>query len=239
MPMTTRSASTSRRWQRSAWRASCRPSNWRWPNGSPICADRRDSGRRPRATTRRFWRRRRRETTRSARRASCASSGGRYGRPANATRPRPATSRRAHCSTSPTRRSSAPSLLQERGRLAFRSGDHEAAARWADKALGMPKLRGRRPRARPAWRPPVPLRRRSTRRAWRWRGWGSATRRCARWSAACRWPKRPASTNVACRAYTNLGVLYSLLDPARAIDVCRRGLEVATRIGDLGFQARL
>jgi hypothetical protein len=34
-------------------------------------------------------------------------------------------------------------------------------------------------------------------------------------------------------------VLYSMVDPARAIAVCRRGLEVATRIGDLGFQARL
>jgi adenylate cyclase len=44
---------------------------------------------------------------------------------------------------------------------------------------------------------------------------------------------------VVCRAYTNLGVLYAVVDPARAIGVCRRGLEVATRIGDLGFQARL
>jgi adenylate cyclase len=44
---------------------------------------------------------------------------------------------------------------------------------------------------------------------------------------------------VVCRAYTNLGVLYAVVDPARAIAVCRRGLEVATRIGDLGFQARL
>ena len=43
----------------------------------------------------------------------------------------------------------------------------------------------------------------------------------------------------ACRGYTNLGVLYTIIDPARAIEVCRRGLEVARRIGDLGFQARL
>ena len=43
----------------------------------------------------------------------------------------------------------------------------------------------------------------------------------------------------ACRGYTNLGVLYTTIDPARAIEVCRRGLEVARRIGDLGFQARL
>ena len=43
----------------------------------------------------------------------------------------------------------------------------------------------------------------------------------------------------ACRGYTNLSVLYTTINPARAIDVCRRGLEVARRIGDLGFQARL
>ena len=43
----------------------------------------------------------------------------------------------------------------------------------------------------------------------------------------------------ACRGYTNLGVLYTTIDPAKAMEVCRRGLEVARRIGDLGFQARL
>jgi tetratricopeptide (TPR) repeat protein len=45
--------------------------------------------------------------------------------------------------------------------------------------------------------------------------------------------------SAACRGYTNLGVLYTVIDPARAMEVCRRGLEVARRIGDLGFQARL
>ena len=45
--------------------------------------------------------------------------------------------------------------------------------------------------------------------------------------------------SAACRGYTNLGVLYTTIDPTRAIAVCRRGLEVARRIGDLGFQARL
>lgn len=45
--------------------------------------------------------------------------------------------------------------------------------------------------------------------------------------------------SVVCRGYANLGVLYSTLDPARAIETCRRGLEVAKRIGDLGFQSRL
>ena len=43
----------------------------------------------------------------------------------------------------------------------------------------------------------------------------------------------------ACRGYTNLGVLYSTLDPSRAIETCVNGLEMAKKIGDLGFQSRL
>jgi adenylate cyclase len=43
----------------------------------------------------------------------------------------------------------------------------------------------------------------------------------------------------ACRGYTNLGVLYSTLDPKRAIDTCLRGLDTAKKIGDLGLQSRL
>ena len=43
----------------------------------------------------------------------------------------------------------------------------------------------------------------------------------------------------ACRGYTNLGVLYTTINPAQAMAVCRSGLEVSRRIGDLGFQSRL
>jgi tetratricopeptide (TPR) repeat protein len=43
----------------------------------------------------------------------------------------------------------------------------------------------------------------------------------------------------ACRGYTNLGVLYSSLDPRRSIETCLRGLEMAKKVGDLGFQSRL
>jgi hypothetical protein len=34
-------------------------------------------------------------------------------------------------------------------------------------------------------------------------------------------------------------MLYTVIDPARAIEVCQRELKPARRIGDLGFQARL
>jgi adenylate cyclase len=44
---------------------------------------------------------------------------------------------------------------------------------------------------------------------------------------------------VACRGYTNLGVLYSSLDPPRSIETCLQGLSIAKKIGDLGFQSRL
>jgi adenylate cyclase len=43
----------------------------------------------------------------------------------------------------------------------------------------------------------------------------------------------------ACRGYTNLGVLYSAVDPRRAIETSVRGLETAKRIGDLALQSRL
>ncbi|MGO4620913.1 adenylate/guanylate cyclase domain-containing protein [Ensifer sp. 2YAB10] len=45
--------------------------------------------------------------------------------------------------------------------------------------------------------------------------------------------------NAACRGYTNLAVFYAVTDPKRAIEVCQCGFDMARRIGDLGFQARL
>src|SRR5207247_1355220 len=37
---------------------------------------------------------------------------------------------------------------------------------------------------------------------------------------------------VACRAYTNLAVMYATLDHSRSVDYCREGLALAQRIGD-------
>ena len=42
-----------------------------------------------------------------------------------------------------------------------------------------------------------------------------------------------------CRGYANLGVLYATFNPGRAIETCKNGLDMAKRIGDLGFQSRL
>ena len=43
--------------------------------------------------------------------------------------------------------------------------------------------------------------------------------------------------DVACRAYANLGVLYSSVEPKRAIDVSLTGLEIASKIGAASLQS--
>jgi predicted ATPase/class 3 adenylate cyclase len=130
-------------------------------------------------------------------------------------------------------------LLQERGRLAFRLGDHAAAAKWADDALShaemVPADVDQATRFEAARAAAEAL---NTK--------GVALARMGRSHDAVREVERSVAAaeaagllGAACRGYTNLGVLYSVIDPARAMEVCQRGLEVARRIGDLGYQARL
>ena len=130
-------------------------------------------------------------------------------------------------------------LLQERGHLAFRMGDHTAAVRWADEALAyaqsVPPDVDKQAGIEAA---------RATAEALNTKG--VALARLGRLQEAVREVEQSVAAaeaagllNVACRGYTNLGVLYTMVDPAQAIEVCRRGLDVARRIGDLGFQARL
>jgi predicted ATPase/class 3 adenylate cyclase len=130
-------------------------------------------------------------------------------------------------------------LLQERGHLAFRTGDHAAAAKWADEALGYARsvppdvdqhaaLEAARATAEALNTKGVALARLGRSR--------EAVSEVERSVAAA---EAAGLLSAACRGYTNLGVLYTMVDPAKAIEVCRRGLETARRIGDLGFQARL
>ncbi|MHC2659677.1 putative ATPase [Bradyrhizobium diazoefficiens] len=130
-------------------------------------------------------------------------------------------------------------LLQERGRLAFRTGDHVAAARWADEALGYA-------RSVPADADKQGGLEAARAIAEALNTKGVALARLGRHEEAVREVEQSVAAaetagllNVACRGYTNLGVLYTIIDPAKAVEVCRRGLDVARRIGDLGFQARL
>ena len=130
-------------------------------------------------------------------------------------------------------------LFQEMGRLAFRAGDKRRdragpSGRW-------PRRRGRsaaadRERAREA----------AATRAQACNTLGVALARLGRLaeavgrsSRASRSPRAHDLLQAACRGYTNLGVLYSTLDPRRSIETCLRGLETAKKVGDLGFQSRL
>jgi predicted ATPase/class 3 adenylate cyclase len=130
-------------------------------------------------------------------------------------------------------------LLQERGHLAFRMGDHAAAARWADEALAyaqsVPPDADKQAGFEAA---------RATAEALNTKG--VALARLGRSQEALREVERSVAVaeaagllSATCRGYTNLGVLYTMVDPAQAMEACRRGLDVAYRIGDLGFQARL
>ncbi|MCG2671880.1 adenylate/guanylate cyclase domain-containing protein [Bradyrhizobium sp. GCM10023182] len=130
-------------------------------------------------------------------------------------------------------------LLQERGRLAFRTGDHVAAARWADEALGYA-------RSVPAEADEQGGLEAARAIAEALNTKGVALARLGRHEEAVREVEQSVAAaetaghlNVACRGYTNLGVLYTIVDPAKAVTICRRGLDIARRIGDLGFQARL
>jgi adenylate cyclase len=126
-------------------------------------------------------------------------------------------------------------LHQEMGRLAFRSGDNEGALAWSDRALAHARsLAAAEPRERGA----AIAHAHNTR--------GVALARLSRLDEAVREIEKSVELaaahdllQVACRGYANLGVLYSTLDPGRAVETCQSGLDIAKRIGDLGFQSRL
>lgn len=129
-------------------------------------------------------------------------------------------------------------LSQERGHLAFRMGDYVGALKAADDALDRIA----------AYTPDNPETEREAMRvtAEALNTKGVALARLGRSAEAIGIVERSVTVaegadllNAACRSYTNLAVLYTVTDPKRAIEVCRCGFEMARRIGDLGFQARL
>ena len=131
-------------------------------------------------------------------------------------------------------------LFQEVGRLAFRVGDNARAIECAEKALAEA--------AREAETPSDPehARAAATTRTQAYNTLGVALARTGRLDEAVdRIEQSIALANghdllqAACRGYTNLGVLYSSLDPRRGIETCLKGIETAKKVGDLGFQSRL
>jgi predicted ATPase/class 3 adenylate cyclase len=132
-------------------------------------------------------------------------------------------------------------LYQEMGRLAFRSGDSQRAVEWAEQA----RLHAERLAADPA----LDAEARGeavTAAAQSHNTLGVAFARLGRMKEAVGHIERSVALarqsgllQAACRGLANLSVLYSTLDPARAIETCTAGLETAKKIGDLGFQSRL
>ncbi len=131
-------------------------------------------------------------------------------------------------------------LFQEMGRLAFRAGDNAGAVAWAERALAETtheeETATEPERARGA----------AAMRAQAYNTLGVALARTGRLAEAVEQIERSIRLaearelpQAACRGYTNLGVLYSSLDPRRSIETCLRGLETAKKVGDLGFQSRL
>jgi adenylate cyclase len=132
-------------------------------------------------------------------------------------------------------------LYQEMGRLAFRSGDSQRAVEWAEQA----RLHAERLAADPALDADG-RRDAATAAAQSHNTLGAALARLGRLEEAVGHIERSvvlAQENgllqAACRGLANLSVLYSTLDPSRAVDTCTAGLEMAKKIGDLGFQSRL
>ena len=132
-------------------------------------------------------------------------------------------------------------LCQEMGRLAFRTGDNQAAVEWAERALQQAERAAERgdddPAARRAAAAAISHALNTV---------GAALARLERPAEAVERIERSVAVaqeagllQAACRSYANLGVLYATLDPGRAVTTCQTGLATARKIGDLGFQSRL
>jgi tetratricopeptide (TPR) repeat protein len=137
-------------------------------------------------------------------------------------------------------------LYQEMGRHAFRTGDNQGALSWAERALTQAERVAATSGASDARADATSTTEMATAMAQAYNTLGVAEARTGRLREAVGHIERSVAVaethdllQAACRGYTNLGVLYSSLDPKRAIDTCVRGLETAKKIGDLGLQSRL
>jgi adenylate cyclase len=134
----------------------------------------------------------------------------------------------------------AAQLYQELGLAAFRSGDNTKAVEWAERALQSAD----RALAEHADDAP-PVRKAATAAiAHATNTIGVALARSGQLDAARERIERSLAAaqdlgllEVACRAYANLGVLYSSVEPKRAIDVSLTGLEIASKIGAASLQS--
>src|SRR6185503_17245844 len=105
-------------------------------------------------------------------------------------------------------------LYQEFGRIHFRLGDHERAIDWAKRALALGSQLGAADVISHAYNT-----------------WGVALARAGDIEGGAELVARSLEAAlgrqlgaVACRAYTNLAVMYATLDHARSVTYCRDGL---------------
>jgi adenylate cyclase len=134
----------------------------------------------------------------------------------------------------------AAQLYQELGLAAFRSGDNSKAVEWAERALQSADraLEGVAPNAAEVRKAATAAIAHATNTI------GVALARSGQLDAARERIERSlaAATDlglleVACRAYANLGVLYSSIEPKRAIEVSLTGLDLASKIGAASLQS--
>ncbi len=136
-------------------------------------------------------------------------------------------------------------LCQEMGRMAFRAGDNQGALEWAERALAHAEALASAPGG-------VDGGTDGTRQevtavvAHAHNTLGIALARVGKAQEAVTYIERSGKLAeaeglfpAACRSYSNLGVLYGTLDPARAIETCQHGLALAKKTGDVGLQSRL
>ena len=131
-------------------------------------------------------------------------------------------------------------LYQELGLAAFRSGDNTQAVEWSERALqsaerALTEPGGDAAHVRTAATAAIAQATNTI---------GVALARSGQLEAARERLERSLAAaqdhgllDVACRAYANLGVLYSSVEPKRAIDVSLTGLEIASKIGAASLQS--
>jgi len=131
-------------------------------------------------------------------------------------------------------------LYQELGLAAFRSGDNQKAVEWAERALQSAENA-----LTESGTDATDVRHAATTAiAQATNTIGVALARSGQLDAARGRIERSLEAaqdlgllDVACRAYANLGVLYSSVEPKRAIDVSLAGLEIASKIGAASLQS--
>ena len=176
--------------------------------------------------------------------SGCARWGRCSGPQASVSRLRPGIAPPSPCSTVRWSTSSSPTCTKRWGVSPFAAAMRRGAVEWARRALEQAEklIAAAGPTTKDeAWRKET-----ATVISYAYNTMGVALARMGKLKPAVGHVERSVAVaeaetlwHAACRGYTNLGVLYSTLDPGRAIETCVNGLDVAKRIGDFGFQSRL